>query len=842
MECFLRRHGVSWRLTCSERLSGTCACDNPHPDLCPKCDGKHAEWDADGLAAVKRQIGVERRIFGDPEKCIIVRSPHFYLVTNIRTLKVRTQSGSIRIMGMHELAHLYAQRAEIAYRDFVREIGTPRQDKPCAVFLVQDRHMQQDIQERYFGDRRIEIAHGGGSRDISGYYAWNGLAESLEDTKTDYHLHLKVRHSIGHILMSCWPDVAPYPPELPKWLYAASGQWLGRLHPRLSEMSTFCSAESTPAQHSGERWHKRIGRLARGKRVPIQKVFDAAWEDLDLAAHVRVWSWFDVFLREDHDRFVEFLRRVRGGEDQRSACKAAFGCEPEEIDKRWEQRVLGRRPSVAATPAEIDAADPGRPGAKERAAIRAEEDPDTLAARIRALKVVDDPLTAATVIPRLASPSANVRETAVLVLSRTTDPAVTEWLRTDGLASAPTLARAHVARILGNIGDPAAGGELMKYASDGLWLTRAHVAFSLGALRHEPAKELLKRMIDDRSPKGSIAAMDALGGFGERAASAWEPVSKQLEAADWQVRSAAAECLGALGDMRAVEPLLVRMETEAGRIRKDAREALTRIIREDLGSNPRHWRDWWEKRKERHGGKVPPRPGPMNAPPTTEHKYERLPTYYGVRVFSHRVGYVLDVSSSMLTWMEIEADWLKKNRRKYAAVARKFDLAKHEIEASLSSLDRRVRFNLYFFRREAFTFKRGLVPAEEKTVAGAVARMAAEEPKKPPKAGRGRTSANRHQTNYVDAFRLVLDVKRGQEIAGGFRDTPDTIYFLTDGRPTTGDITDSDTLLSWYTELNRFARIRTHVIAFGRTGVDTEFLKRLAEENGGRCVLVPEAK
>ena len=29
---------------------------------------------------------------------------------------------------------------------------------------------------------------------------------------------------------------------------------------------------------------------------------------------------------------------------------------------------------------------------------------------------------------------------------------------------------------------------------------------------------------------------------------------------------------------------------------------------------------------------------------------------------------------------------------------------------------------------------------------------------------------------------------------------------------------------------------------FGRTGVDAEFLRRLAVENGGRAVLVPEVK
>ena len=57
-----------------------------------------------------------------------------------------------------------------------------------------------------------------------------------------------------------------------------------------------------------------------------------------------------------------------------------------------------------------------------------------------------------------------------------------------------------------------------------------------------------------------------------------------------------------------------------------------------------------------------------------------------------------------------------------------------------------------------------------------------------------------------------------------------------------GDITDTDVLVSWFTELNRFARIKVNVITFGDLGVDPEFLKALAERNGGVFVQVPEVK
>ena len=43
-----------------------------------------------------------------------------------------------------------------------------------------------------------------------------------------------------------------------------------------------------------------------------------------------------------------------------------------------------------------------------------------------------------------------------------------------------------------------------------------------------------------------------------------------------------------------------------GRIRTDIRSALKRITNDDLGSDPKNWRNWWTKEKQRHGGKPPP--------------------------------------------------------------------------------------------------------------------------------------------------------------------------------------------------------------------------------------------
>ena len=69
---------------------------------------------------------------------------------------------------------------------------------------------------------------------------------------------------------------------------------------------------------------------------------------------------------------------------------------------------------------------------------------------------------------------------------------------------------------------------------------------------------------------------------------------------------------------------------------------------------------------------------------------------------------------------------------------------------------------------------------------------------------------------------------------------PDTVYFLTDGSPTRGEITSAPELLGWFENLNRFAKVRLHVVAFGNLGVDLDFLGKLAKVGGGEFIHVPE--
>ena len=54
---------------------------------------------------------------------------------------------------------------------------------------------------------------------------------------------------------------------------------------------------------------------------------------------------------------------------------------------------------------------------------------------------------------------------------------------------------------------------------------------------------------------------------------------------------------------------------------------------------------------------------------------------------------------------------------------------------------------------------------------------------------------------------------------------------------TKGDILDGDVIVEWYTDLNRYARVKTHTITFGTIEVDVKLLAAMAERPADIAIL-----
>jgi hypothetical protein len=377
-ECFWKRHAASWGITCSR-----CADDKE----CTSCDGLPGVPDADVRAKLAKQLAIVSAVGprkADPNAAKLFAvgwSAHFYVVTDIPNLKVLTQGGAPRVVDTHEIVHLFLERAEKAYDDFVQTFGDEvRLGKPMAIFLAAKDSKKEAWQAAYFGSPRTNMLFGGGDGKVAGGFCWNGFATSTDDYGADRDLHGYVRHMIGHILFSCWHGVAPHTKECPKWAFAAAADWLCKIHPFFADWTTFCHDETTGASGSGKDWDKKAVGIAAGRRIPIEKLFGtASLSHLSYDDHVRSWSMMDTMLREDKERWLATLRLIREGKEHAAAFREGLATTPDDFDARWADRMLGKRKTMADVPKDAGTEDGGVDASARRRRITGETDPITLA-------------------------------------------------------------------------------------------------------------------------------------------------------------------------------------------------------------------------------------------------------------------------------------------------------------------------------------------------------------------------------------------------------------------------------------------------------------------------------
>jgi len=276
------------------------------------------------------------------------------------------------------------------------------------------------------------------------------------------------------------------------------------------------------------------------------------------------------------------------------------------------------------------------------------------------------------------------------------------------------------------------------------------------------------------------------------------------EAARALLAGSFASALVALGDRRGEEKFTRAAKVLIGLLtRKDvpdhAKLAVARRLARALGSrkvtlDPA----WWQA--------VLDRSQPAAA---TDTKSVALPRFMGLEATGRRVVFLLDLSDSMLdplTYAE-----LTRARRvpfdgarefPWAVVKNRFDFAREHLRRSLKALPPDVRFAIIGFGDEAETFRstKALVPASKGNVTKAVRELDRIEAK-PDTTGKNRPhGVLRGTTNLHGALRKAFQLtSRGlltenEHVAAiTFRNGADTIFLLSDGKPTKDDFAALDT-------------------------------------------------
>lgn len=379
------------------------------------------------------------------------------------------------------------------------------------------------------------------------------------------------------------------------------------------------------------------------------------------------------------------------------------------------------------------------------------------------------------------------------VLAGAQDPNARAWLRTTALRKATPRVKGQIVRALAEQGDSANVLPLLKLLREPVLLVRIETLEALGRLQATNAIPFIEVFTRDEDAHLRDGAARALGRIGDARGVAClralldDPVPRVIESA--------AYALGRIGAPEPVPDLIRGLKTHRNadlRLADAFLRALQSISGKDIGDDPELWQSWWIAIKDKPFLKETPKPG---------RKTVAGLRYYDLPIRSSRLVFVLDVSRSM-SW----------NERLVAA--------KDEIEKVLERLPRTTRFNIIMYSDHAWSWKPGLTTAKSGHVKNAGSFVRSQKPV--------------NGTNAYDA------------LAAAFRDPDaDTIFFLSDGHPSVGAVTDPDLILLQVRNWNRYRRVRIHAIALLRgeppkafRGTENSeralsFMKRLAEQNDG---------
>jgi HEAT repeat protein len=339
------------------------------------------------------------------------------------------------------------------------------------------------------------------------------------------------------------------------------------------------------------------------------------------------------------------------------------------------------------------------------------------------------------------------------------------------------------------------------------WERQGLMAAMAGADPSQVVAALIERLGKEKDAALRVTAIDSLAAL--RAQEAVTPITAALADPHWAVQLAAILALEQILGKKAVPKLIETLSSAEGRMASEIRDALTRLTGLDRGTVD-GWKEWWKNYGESFlSGEA------RGTPPETEFKEgPKLPTFYGFTVNSKRVIFIVDRSGSMLE----ESEWMPPAKDDKPDGKRRIDVAKYELRTVLKMLAEDAYFNVILFSEGARPWQQTLVPATRANREAAMAWAQA----LPAEGG----------TNTWDSLELAF------QIPGPKNQGADTIFFVSDGQPSVGRLTDPNEILAELARLNRARRVRINTITIGKegSGIDPEFLKRMAEENFGSSI------
>ena len=272
--------------------------------------------------------------------------------------------------------------------------------------------------------------------------------------------------------------------------------------------------------------------------------------------------------------------------------------------------------------------------------------------------------------------------------------------------------------------------------------------------------------------------------------------------ADWSTRFAALQALERLREPEVVAPIVNQMQSETGRMAVEFGEALFRLTGESFGKRGETWKRWLDDQE----GEIELIAESELDEIVAEKEEERLKQltsakFFGIRIESHRVLFIVDVSGSMNEPM----------RSRYVGESGRprIEIAKEELSRAVEALEDNALFNILAFSGGVETWlEEGVASSKSKTREEAL--------------------------EYVDRLGALGGTNLYGALSAAFEDEDiDTIFVLSDGEPSVGDLIDPQLIREAVQDMNETRGIVINTIAIGGS---LEVLEWLAEDSGGTHV------
>jgi Mg-chelatase subunit ChlD len=279
------------------------------------------------------------------------------------------------------------------------------------------------------------------------------------------------------------------------------------------------------------------------------------------------------------------------------------------------------------------------------------------------------------------------------------------------------------------------------------------------------------------------------------------------------VRLAAAQALADIKTAASARRLVDALEREGGRLREDVVAMLERLTGRSFGADGPAWREFLASAPPdflSRGDDVALR---RLLPPTYVSSGVH---YYTISTASQRFVLLTDLSGSMDTPVRAPGS---------EELVSRMALTKTELGQMIAGLDRHVALDLVTFREAARVWKPRLVRIDELTRRSALREV--EDYK-----AYGGTNIHGALAEVFDMAERALDAPLPSD------EDLDTLFLLSDGVPTDGDVQDIELLLQYAAERNRTLRLRIHCISLSAEVDARDFLQRLAALGGGHYVEV----